>query len=121
MTWKPIPEEEIWEMLNSSRERMTIPQRRLWETIRIDPERWQQHPYGDQGGGFWVVAILGRRVVWYNDIEEGFNSSVYSQYGEIGAYWCNQDDLEITIQNLLIEIIEGQPSGGYFGPPEEIG
>ena len=24
-------------------------------------------------GGFWVVAIVGRNVIWYNDVEEGFD------------------------------------------------
>lgn len=107
MTWNPITEEEIWNVLNSARERMTIPQGRLWEAIRIPPEKWQQHPWGDEGGGFWVVAIIGRVVVWFNDIEEGFNLSTYSKHGEINEYYCNQDELEWTIQHILNEVIEG--------------
>ena len=120
MTWKPITEEEIWDEINSSFDRMTIAQRNLWESIRIDPEKWEQHPYGDEGNGFWAVAILGRTVVWYNDIEEGFNRSKYTRYGEIIDYWCNQDELEYTIQQLLNEIKDGYPSGSYAGPPETI-
>ena len=120
MTWKPITEEEIWDEINSSFDRMTIPQRNLWESIRIYPEKWEQHPYGDEGNGFWAVAILGRTVVWYNDIEEGFNRSKYTRYGEIVNYWCNQDELEYTIQQLLNEIKDGYPSGSYAGPPEPI-
>jgi hypothetical protein len=107
MAWKPVSEGKIWEMLNSSCERMTVPQRRLWEAIRIDPEKWQQHPYGDIGGGFWAVAVLGRTVVWYNDIKEGFNRSAYARYGKVSEYWCNQDRLELTIRGLLKEIVEG--------------
>lgn len=83
MKWEPISEEEIWDEINAAWKRMSVAQRNLWETIQIDPEKWQQHPEGDEGDGFWVVAILGRTVVWYNDIEEGFNRSRYSQYGEI--------------------------------------
>jgi len=120
MTWNPITEEEIWSDLNSAWERMTIPQRRLWDAIRIPPEKWQQHPWGDEGGGFWVVAIFGRVVVWFNDIEEGFNRSTYSTHGEINEYYCNQDELEWTIQQILNEINEGTQSGRYAGPPEAI-
>ncbi len=107
-------------MLNSAWDRMSIPQRRLWEVIRINPEKWKQHPYGESRCGFWVVAVLGNTVVWYNDLEHGFNRSLYSKYGEIDQYWCNQDNLEWTIQHLLNEIIEGQPSGPYASPPKPL-
>jgi hypothetical protein len=69
MNWKPLSEEEIWDKINSEFKGMSIPQRNLWETIRMDPEKWSQNPYGCLGGGFWVVAIYGRVVVWFNDIE----------------------------------------------------
>lgn len=110
MTWSPMTEEEIWSVLNSALESMSLPQRRLWDSIRIIPEKWQQHPYGDKGGGFWAVAIIGRVVVWYNDIEEGFNRSKYTTYGEIDEYYCDQDELEWTIQHILNEIYEANPS-----------
>ena len=119
-TWKPTSEEEILEEINAAWRRMSIPQRRLWETISIEPEKWQQHPWGDEGSGFWAVAILGRTVVWYNDIEDGFNRSHFSKWGEVREYLCNQDELEWTVQHLLEEIRDGYPSGGDFGPPEPV-
>jgi len=48
-----------------------------------------------------VVAIYGKTIIWYNDIEEGFNHSSYRQYGEIKECWCNQDNLEWVLQGLL--------------------
>jgi hypothetical protein len=33
---------------------------RIWEVIKITPEKWQQRPYGDAGGGFWAVGLIGR-------------------------------------------------------------
>ena len=118
--WRSISEAELHDEINAAWERMSMPQRRLWEVIRIEPEKWQQLPYGDQGGGFWAVAVIGRTVVWFNDIEDGFNRSRYSRWGEIEQYWCNQDDLEWTIQCLLDEIKDGYPSGGRCGPPEPL-
>lgn len=86
---------------------MSPSQLRLWEAIQIEPEKWQQEPYGDAGKGFWVVALIERTVIWYNDIEEGFNRSHYLAYGQIGDYWCNQDELELTIEYLMCSLERG--------------
>lgn len=80
---------------------------RLWSAIRIEPEKWLLHPYGDGGGGFWVVAIVGKTVIWYNDLEEGFNRSRYSIYGQIDDYWCNQDELDVTLGYLMNSLERG--------------
>ncbi|ASZ14769.1 hypothetical protein CK934_02150 [Chitinophaga sp. MD30] len=72
----------------------------FWLTIKIDPAKWEEEEYGAEGNGFWVVALIGNRVIWYNDIEEGFNISTYKKYGTIAEYWCNQDKLYIAINSL---------------------
>jgi len=115
--WTPLSEEEIWGLINEAASRMTVPQERFWEAIRILPEKWAQEPYGNQGGGFWAVAVMGRIVVWYNDIEDGFNFSRYSTYGTIGQYFANQDELELVIQELMEIVRTGYRIGGQFGPP----
>ena len=117
-TWTPISEADLWDEINRGWDRMTLVQRRLWEVVKIPPQKWQQHPWGDHGGGFWAVAILGQTVVWFNDIEGGFNRSRYEQHGIIRDYWCNQDELGLIVQYLLDEIQTGYPSGGYCGPPQ---
>src|SRR5690348_232726 len=96
--WEPISRVDLLGRLSQGRSAMSEPSRRLWEAIRIAPEKWQLHPYGDPGGGFWVVALIGRTVIWYNDIEDGFNRSIYSKYGTIDDYWCNQDELNIALE-----------------------
>lgn len=101
VSWVPLSKDELLGLITSAQERMTPDQRCLWGAIRIPPEKWAQHPYGELGGGFWAVGLLGRTVVWYNDIEEGFNCSEYTVYGTIGTYWCDQDGLEVTIRRLL--------------------
>src|SRR3569833_1344925 len=56
----------------------------FWRNIEINPEKWNDEDgYSKQGGGFYVVAISGRRVIWYNDIEDGFNISFFDEYGII--------------------------------------
>ncbi|MBV8210373.1 MAG: hypothetical protein JO133_09965 [Burkholderiaceae bacterium] len=101
MDWSPISKQALDDRVAQGIARMSPAQRHLWNAIRIDPEKWQQHPYGDNGDGFWVVAIVGRTALWYNDIEEGFNRSRYSTYGTIDDYWCNHDELEVAVQYLL--------------------
>lgn len=74
----------------------------FWDKIKIPPQKWQHSPWGDLGGGFWVVALIGRTCVYYNDIEDGFNSSEYERFGYIKDYFCGQLDL-ITYLNALTQ------------------
>lgn len=71
-----------------------------WERIRIEPEKWRCSPWGDATGGFWAVAIDDGQVLWFNDIEEGFNWSRYSSRGIIDDYLCNQDALETILERI---------------------
>ena len=110
-SWKPIEEHEILDLINKGCRNMSFPQRRLWETIRIDPVKWHSDSKWDDGSGFWVVAIFGQRVIWYNEIEEGFNTSTYDEFGKIRDFGYNQDELEWTVGHLLHEIKGGNPTG----------
>ncbi len=120
MTWKPFTELDLWDEINASWCRMTPPQRILWERIRIEPVKWSEASYGDERGGFWVVGLIGNTVIWYNDIEEGFNRSSYTKHGVIDQYLCNDDELNWVVQWLLYELKSGEPCGGSLGPPQPI-
>jgi hypothetical protein len=106
--WQPIPLPALLDRIAQGRARMRDAHRRLWDSVRIAPERWQQHPYGDAGGGFWVVGLIGRVAIWYNDIEEGFNRSTWSTYGAIDDYWRNDDELDVTI-GYVADALAGGP------------
>lgn len=106
--WEPINKPDLLSRIRQGHRRMNAAQRHLWDAIRIEPAKWQQRPYGDAGGGFWVVGLVGRTVIWYNDRENGFNRSVYSTYGVIDDYWRNDDELDITIEYLANAL-----SGGH--------
>ena len=54
-----------------------------------------------------MVGLVGTTIVWYNDIEDGFNRSRFSIYGIIDDCWCNQDELERTVQYLMIALSQG--------------
>jgi hypothetical protein len=108
VNWEPIPELALLARISQGYARMIQAHQRLWNAIRINPEKWQQHPYGDAGGGFWTVGLIGRTAIWYNDREDGFNRSVYSTYGLIDDYWCNHDELDVTVQYLANVVSGGQ-------------
>jgi hypothetical protein len=105
--WQPIALEALRERIAQGVARMRPAHRRLWEAIRIEPRKWRLSPYGDAGGGFWAVAVIGASVIWYNDVEEGFNRSRYTRHGHIGDYWRNQDELDVTMEYLVTSIETG--------------
>jgi len=120
MDWSPISEVDLWGDINSAYERMKPEQRKAWEVIKIQPEKWTQEPWGNEGGGFWVVAIIGNSVIWFNDIEDGYNQSNYTKYGTINEYWCNQDELELAVQKIINMFKGGYDSAVRMGQPQEI-
>ena len=119
MTWEPLGEEALWDMINAETARMGIRQRRFWEAMRIFPAKWRLPVWGDEGGGFWAVALMGELVLWYNDIEDGFNISPYSDYGVIGEYRCSQEELTLAVQKLLW-LAETGEGFSYAGPPRPL-
>lgn len=73
--WQPINLPDLQELLENELQACSPTQQEFFEAARLPPAKWQLSPWGDQGGGFWVVAVHGDRALWYNDIEAGFNVS----------------------------------------------
>ena len=99
-TWSPISDKQPLTFIEQGTPSLSEEEYRFFEMIKIPLQKWQLPPWGDQGGGFWVLGVFGSIVLWYNDIEEGFNFSFYSVTGQIGKYWCNQDDFDIFIKRV---------------------
>ena len=105
--WQSITEDALLKRIAQGEARMTGAQARVWQAVRVQPQKWRQDPYGNEGGGFWVVGLIGKTVIWYNDREEGFNRSRYTRHGTIEDYWCNQDELEVTVAYLVAALEKG--------------
>jgi hypothetical protein len=99
--WTPISKEALLERIAQGEARMQSAELRLWKMMKIEPVKWRQDPYGTDGSGFWVVGLIGSSVIWYNDVEDGFNRSKYMEHGEIQDYWCNQDELDTAVKYLM--------------------
>jgi hypothetical protein len=103
MVWSPLSRDELQSTLRRELAECSDEQRVYFEGVAFEPAKWSQSPYGDEGGGFWAVAADDNRVLWFNDIEEGFNVSTYTEWGTIPAnqYWCNQDELKAALPALM--------------------
>jgi len=106
MDWLPATEQFIHEQVKIETKNMSAAQLRIWECVAVAPEKWVIKRDDDLAGNYWVVAIFGRSVVWYNDIEEGFDVSLYSIFGEIDEYFASQFELR-HIMEQIIERISG--------------
>ena len=114
-----IAKSELFNIMLKSQSRMSLQQRTVWSAINITLSKWQISLEGDAENSFWAVGILGQRVLWYNDVEGGFNNSHYFQYGVIGEYFTAKDTLEDAVQKLIWYT----ESGGaplFSGPPRTL-
>jgi hypothetical protein len=100
MTWKPLSRQELESLMEEGLAEAGDLLRTAWERIRVEPRKWLCSPWGDEGGGFWVVAEMGDQVVWFNDIEDGFNISAFTTPGVIDEYNCNQQSFGDFLRSL---------------------
>lgn len=114
MTWTPLGRDELQRIDERDLADCSDNEREYFASVSIEPQRWRRSPWGNEGGGFWAVAVDADQVLWFNDIEEGFNVSRFSERGIIPEreYWCNQDPLRFALAELKI----GENTHGKFGP-----
>jgi hypothetical protein len=113
-----MKETALWDLINVRRERMSFAQRRLWDTISIDPEQWNHRNSAGEDLHIWVVALIGRTVISYNDLEHGFDRSNFVRYGEITQLGWGQSDLEIAVQDVLNELEFGRRTAPNVSGPK---
>jgi hypothetical protein len=120
MTWTPITIEKVYDLILETEKELNGDLLNFWKLIKIYPEKWSEETYGKEGNGFWVVGLIGKKVIYYNDIEEGFNISDYKSYGTIENYFCNQDELIWAVGRLFELIKFGGLTQWQAGPPTNL-
>ncbi|MFD1983404.1 hypothetical protein ACFSOZ_12070 [Mesorhizobium newzealandense] len=113
-----MDEAALWDSINAGRDRMNFAQKRLWDAIRINPERWTHISANEAEHSFWVVALIGQNVVSYNDFEHGFDRSTFIRFGEIAELGWGQADLDATVQDILNELEFGHPTTSRVSAPQ---
>ena len=105
--WQPIGEDTLLSLIATAEAAMEPPVLAFWERVRVRPVKWALAQWGDEGGGFWVVAVAGQTCVWYNDIEDGFNVSRFEAFGHITDYWCSQSELQHCVAGFFERFMRG--------------
>lgn len=105
MAWTPLDRQQLSRRIAHGLATGDPDLRAHFARIACEPVKWQLHPWGDLGGGFWVVAVLGNRVIWFNDIEDGFQVSTFAEPGVIPTdeYSGDQHELHLAMAILLRE------------------
>jgi len=100
--WKPVTYKEINMLLEQEATCCNENSLSLWCAIRLpEPELWVQHPWGNEGCGFWVVATAGRTCIYYNDITRGFASGSFHKWGAIADYQPSAANLCDILDEIL--------------------
>lgn len=94
--WEPISQAELESLI---REQLAECDSELIEVLqkhRVTPFRAPIERLGQEEQVF-VVARRGSEVMYYEDVEGGFNFSPISPEGRILERWCNQDELNYAL------------------------
>ncbi len=121
MTSTPIARIELDRLVAQELTRFDDEMRAVWERVRTEPVRWRCSSR-DDSAAFWVIAESGERVIWLNEIEDGFDVSPFDTRGVIAEYRCDQ----LTLGQALMRMCGDQAietrerSVGSSEPPKPL-
>jgi hypothetical protein len=109
--WQPATIEEVQQIVVRDLKDCDAEQLAAFEKYRVEPFSAPIVRYG-QTERVVVVARNGDQVIYYEDVEDGFNVSPISPDGRVLEHWCNQDELRFALNAW----IEERRLPGRFGP-----
>jgi hypothetical protein len=101
MIWRSATIEEVKKILQDDLSRCDSEQLNVFNKYTVEPHFSRVVRHG-KAENVVVVARKGNEVIYWEDVEDGFNVSPVSSEGTILQHWCNQDDLG-TALNTWIE------------------
>jgi hypothetical protein len=96
MKWKPATIEAVRNIVRAELVNCDDKQVAAFEKYRVDPYSAPLVRYG-KVETVVVVARSGAEVIYWEDIEEGFNISPVAFDRRILEHWCNQDHLGLAL------------------------
>lgn len=112
--WRPIEREELEQIIREDLAACTPEQQAVFERYRVPLRKAPIERYGKLEYVF-IVAQRGNEVMYFEDIDEGFNFSPIDAEGKILQHWCNQDELTHALWHWM-----GRPQEDRLGPAEPV-
>jgi hypothetical protein len=112
MDWKPATIDEVVAILSAELEDCNSEQISIFKQYSVEPFHAAITRYG-KTESVVVVAQKSDEVIYFEDVEEGFNISPIGPQGEVLEHWCNQDNLAVAL-NRLVQPRDSR--NGNFGP-----
>jgi hypothetical protein len=114
MEWKPATVGEVKLIVQHDLAECDVEQRETFRRYAVEPYFASIQRYGNLDNVV-VVARKENEVMYWEDVEEGFNVSPLAEDGRILEHWCNQDALRFAL-NTWIEDRDGPPKLGPAVP-----
>ena len=95
MNWRPATVNEVNEIVAKDLKACDSEQLAAFNKYRVSPFNAPILRNGKMESVV-VVARNGGQVIYYEDVEDGFNVSEISRDGRLLEHWCNQDELRFA-------------------------
>jgi len=109
--WQPATVDEVQNIVNRDLAECDAEQTATFEKYAVGPYLASIVRHGRKETVV-VVARKGNEVIYWEDVEDGFNISPIDAEGQLLEHWCNQDELAFALNAW----IEGRERPGRFGP-----
>jgi hypothetical protein len=113
--WKPTTIEDVKQVIARDLTVCDTEQLLVFGRCAVEPYLAPIVRYGNHDTVV-VVARNGNEVMYYEDVEDGFNVSPVGPDGEILEHWCNQDELNFALNYW----IDGRKPSWKCGPVRPI-
>jgi hypothetical protein len=111
MDWKPASVEEVKKIVENDLAKCDDEQLSIFRRYAVESYAAPIVRYGAMETVV-VVARKGDEVIYWDDVEEGFNVSPMGEGGRILEHWCNQDAQKLALNAW----IDGRKRSTKIGP-----
>ncbi|WP_299399748.1 hypothetical protein [Pelagibius sp.] len=100
----PLSEAQLYDILLKQEAELRPKAERMWEMVKIAPERWDDPSYASGRVSFWAVGLIGDWVLFWNEFESEFSWSKFETYGQIGSFSFGPTELTHCMEQLIRQV-----------------
>ena len=116
MDWEPATIDAVKDIVKAHLKQFNSQQIAIFRQYSVEPYFASIVRYG-KAESVVVVAQKSDEVIYWEDVEEGFNISLTGPGGHVLEHCCNQDELGVALRRL---IQSRQFRTGSFGPAKPL-